>query len=614
MLRVIGRLAWRNLRARAGEALLLLFALCLSTTVLTLALAVNQTGNGAWDRLFQATHGPDVMVSAGYLPDTPDPNLTWARDRLAAIAAAPGVVAVRWRDGVSASGEVGGVSLNLDVEIRDPAPDSVDQPLVTGGQWLDGGDGVVLEDALASILHVQPGDTVTIAGLRLPVRGSAMAVTAFRYQPGKGATVWISRAVAARLTAAGVAGDRVLGIHLRLADPGAAQRFIEAHSTVASIPGQIEETLPDNRFLELDTWQLLRDHRHDDLDALGIALGVIGTLLAGLAVATAAVLVAGRMAAQTRLVGTLKAVGVTPRQVVGVLLAEYLALAGIATAVGLVAGTFLAPLLASAERTLYGAPEAPPITLARLGIVAAVGVAVVVLATLRPAVRGIRHSTVRSLAADVRPARRAGRLARLGEVLRLPPVAAIGLRSALRRPARTLIHTARLTLAVAMLIIGLRLNGGLRGMRTGLIRVAGQDPAAHAAQEALVTRILVLGVVASAVLMGLAAVNTVIIAVYAARDTARNHAIIRTLGATPRQTATSFVIAQLGAALLATAVGIPLGVIMFGVLDPTLAAAGLSPATYLLVALAIPVVYAGIVTIPARTLAARPITPLLTYE
>jgi putative ABC transport system permease protein len=41
--------------------------------------------------------------------------------------------------------------------------------------------------------------------------------------------------------------------------------------------------------------------------------------------------------------------------------------------------------------------------------------------------------------------------------------------------------------------------------------------------------------VGTTVLIAIAMVNTIIVAVFAARDTARNHAILRTIGATPRQ-------------------------------------------------------------------------------
>ena len=67
------------------------------------------------------------------------------------------------------------------------------------------------------------------------------------------------------------------------------------------------------------------------------------SLLGLLALASVALLVGGRMEQQTRRVGLLKAVGATPALVTAVLLAEQVALALVAAAVGLVIGRLAAP-------------------------------------------------------------------------------------------------------------------------------------------------------------------------------------------------------------------------------------------------------------------------------
>ena len=156
-------------------------------------------------------------------------------------------------------------------------------------------------------------------------------------------------------------------------------------------------------------------------------MAALAAIVVGLTIATAAILVAGRMAAQIRQVGTLKAVGVTPGQVTCVLLVEYLTVAFLATAVGLAAGTLLAPSLARLTATVavYGAQTAP-ITLSRAAIVVAVATSVVLLATVRPALRGVRRSTLHSLSSNSRPPHRAGRLMR-ALTTRLPLPLPIGL-------------------------------------------------------------------------------------------------------------------------------------------------------------------------------------------
>ncbi len=134
-----------------------------------------------------------------------------------------------------------------------------------------------------------------------------------------------------------------------------------------------------------------------------------GAWLAGLlAIASVAVLAGGRMAERTRRVGLLKAVGGTPGTVAVVLLAENLVLALLAAVAGLAIGWLTAPLAASPGAALVGTPGAPSLTLSDAGLVIAVALAVALAATLVPAIRAARTSTVSALA-DVSPRGPGGR-------------------------------------------------------------------------------------------------------------------------------------------------------------------------------------------------------------
>ena len=114
-------------------------------------------------------------------------------------------------------------------------------------------------------------------------------------------------------------------------------------------------------------------------------------LLGLLAVASVAVLVGGRMAEQIRRVGLLKAIGGTPGLVAAVLLAEYMLLSLIAAAAGLGVGWLVAPLLTKPGGGLLGTAGAPPLTIANVGVVVALALAVAVVATLVPAIRAATH-------------------------------------------------------------------------------------------------------------------------------------------------------------------------------------------------------------------------------
>ncbi|MFL6192297.1 MAG: ABC transporter permease [Actinomycetes bacterium] len=608
-LRLAARLARGNLRRRPAQALLLLLALTIATGVLGVAASVYGSADAPWDRVWRATRGFHVSLGVYHPPDEPGNHafVQELRGQAARLATAPGVVGVGgpWTH-LYGSIAVAGGEEDLTAEIRDPGPYEVDQPLVTSGRWLGEGGGVVLESGLAATLHAGPGDTVTIRGRPFPVRGVAATVSRGRFPLSRPAQVWVTPETARQLRDLGMT-EEGFELQLRLADPGDAAGFVAAHRP-------LEATDPSSSVISyLETWQRRRADSHSDIDILAGTLFAAGGLIAILTVATAAVLIAGRMATQVRQVGTLKAVGVTPRQIVLVLLVEHLAIAAGATVLGLGIGRLLAPRVAETSVTVLGTPEPPPLTWGRVAIVAAVAFTVVLLGTIRPALRGIRQSTLRSLVAGPRPPRRPGRLGRLAASLGLPLPGVLGLRSGWRRPGRLLVNAAGLLLGVAMIVVALALRDSL-----DLLSLRPAEPG-HAASDAAVAvlydQIRAVIFATAGLLLALATINAIIVATFAARDAARNHAVLRAVGATPRQTVIALVVSQLGACAVAVVVGIPLGLGLWSLMEGgDLPEVGVSTSSLLLVAVAVPVAFAAIVSVPARLLARQPVAPLLTYE
>jgi putative ABC transport system permease protein len=608
-LRLAARLARGNLRRRPAQALLLLLALTIATGVLGVAASVYGSADAPWDRVWRATRGFHVSLGVYHPPDEPGNRafVQELRGQAARLATAPGVVGVGgpWTH-LYGSIAVAGGEEDLTAEIRDPGPYEVDQPLVTSGRWLGEGGGVVLESGLAATLHAGPGDTVTIQGRPFPVRGVAATVSRGRFPLSRPAQVWVTPETARQLRDLGMT-EEGFELQLRLADPGDAAGFVAAHRP-------LEATDPSSSVISyLETWQQRRADSHSDIDILAGTLFAAGGLIAILTVATAAVLIAGRMATQVRQVGTLKAVGVTPRQIVLVLLVEHLAIAAGATVLGLGIGRLLAPRVAETSVTVLGTPEPPPLTWGRVAIVAAVAFTVVLLGTIRPALRGIRQSTLRSLVAGPRPPRRPGRLGRLAASLGLPLPGVLGLRSGWRRPGRLLVNAAGLLLGVAMIVVALALRDSL-----DLLSLRPAEPG-HAASDAAVAvlydQIRAVIFATAGLLLALATINAIIVATFAARDAARNHAVLRAVGATPRQTVIALVVSQLGACAVAVVVGIPLGLGLWSLMEGgDLPEVGVSTSSLLLVAVAVPVAFAAIVSVPARLLARQPVAPLLTYE
>jgi putative ABC transport system permease protein len=595
--RMIIGLAWRNVRYRPWQALLLLLALSVAATAITLALALVDVSGRSWDRVSQDTNGFHVEAGADISPDMSPAQRERVRAELSRLGDAPGVIAAGgpWL-GAQVDGEIGGTPVRLRVEVRDTGPAAVDQPLVTAGHWLDGREGVVLEDGFADAAGLQPGDTITIAGQPVPVRGAALTIDIGPYPTDQPALVWVSPATAAQL---GAAFDRgAYSLALRLADPDQAESFADAHPEVN------------------DTWQESKSEAVADIEDLAAVFGGLAIFLVALTIGTAVILVAGRMRAQIRQVGTLKAVGATPGQVTCVLLVEYVSVAFLATAVGLAVGSQLTPPLARITDVLavYGAHN-PPLTWPRAATAFAGAAAVVVVATVWPALRGVRRSTLRSLASNVRPPHRPGRLMRTISALPLPVPVWLGLRGANRRRGRFFANTLGLTGGVTLLITALALRTGVDALRQSGLSLEDPDPISRATTIASQDRVSSLGFTVAAFLLALALINATVAAVFSAQDHARSHAIMRTIGTTPRQSVTAFLVTQLAACLLACGLGIPLGILFYesiraGILDPI----GLSLLTYIAMTLTALTLYAIIAAIPARLLAQRPITPQLAYE
>ncbi len=228
-------------------------------------------------------------------------------------------------------------------------------------------------------------------------------------------------------------------------------------------------------------------------------------------------------------VGTLKAVGNTPRQIVLVLLVEHLADAAGAIAIGLGIGRLLAPRIA-ATSTVLGRPEPPPLTWTRLGDRRRGRVQRELPgATTRPALRGIRQSIAWSLAARLAAHEVAWPAGPLAAYLgpRCWASWAYGRRGG--APGRLLTNAAGLLLGVAMIVVALALRDSL-----GLLSLKLSEPG-HAAtppSPSSTTRSAV--ILATAGLLLVLATIVAIIVAHALRRRASPQGLRKFAGGRPR--------------------------------------------------------------------------------
>src|SRR3954447_14083541 len=308
---LVARLATRDLRRRASEAVLLLVAIAVASTTLTLGLLLHGETNHPYNQTRTATAGPDVVASV-----YPVPNATVSPAQLAALTAlnhAHGVIArsgpypVTWT-----TLRRGAYRLGAEVEGRDLAPAAVDQPKVTNGSWLRP-SGAVVERTFAQALGVHVGDTINLGGTTFQVDGIAVtaaftpypqlctggcALTTPQLRKTKPGLIWLTRADAQRQATDG----QILTYYdnLKLSDPATARAFADAHNAAATSPSP-----------SLQAWQEISAQDADLIHDEQTVMLVGSWLLAALAVATTIVLVGTRLSDQTHRVGLLKAVGGT---------------------------------------------------------------------------------------------------------------------------------------------------------------------------------------------------------------------------------------------------------------------------------------------------------------
>jgi putative ABC transport system permease protein len=378
-------------------------------------------------------------------------------------------------------------------------------------------------------------------------------------------------------------------------DPlGAAANEFAAATVKANVPTTV-----------LD-WSLIRsaDYRVIALDQKVLLLG--SWLLAMLAIASIAVLVGGRMAEQTHRVGLLKAVGGGPAFVAAVLISENLLLALAAAVIGLLAGAQLAPTLASPGQGLLGAAAAPPLTIGSIVLVVGVAIAVAAAATLAPALRGARTSTVHALNDPAHPPRRRQRVIAWSASLPVPLL--LGLRLVARRPRRTVLTATSLMIAVAMVVAALTVQRSIAvtdqsQAAVGFFFVSGVVQSAN--------RVLL---VLSVILVTLAAISTTFTAWAAVIDARIATALARALGATPRQISAGLTTAQLLPGLVAACAGIPAGLLLYEIAGGHLTDA-MPPLLWLLAVIpATLIAVAGVTWMPARIGARRPVAEVLRAE
>jgi putative ABC transport system permease protein len=262
-------------------------------------------------------------------------------------------------------------------------------------------------------------------------------------------------------------------------------------------------------------------------------------------------------------------------------------------------------LLTESSAGLIGSAGTPPMTMSTAGLVTAVALGVAVVATVAPAVRAARSSTVNALADAARPPHRTGWLIAISA--RLPVPLLLALRVAARRPRRVVLGVVSIAITVSGIVVALVLNAFLT---TQPLRY-------DDAQVELLRQVLLVVMV---VLLSLAAVNAIFITWATVLDNRHSSALARALGATPWEVSAALAAAQILPALVGAILGVfPGGLALFAAInaitggDPDRATLP-SPWQRLAVVAGTVIVVAALTAVPARLGGRRPVTETLQAE
>jgi ABC-type antimicrobial peptide transport system permease subunit len=620
---LVFRLAARDVRRHAAQAILLVVAIAAATATLTMAIAMNGvTTRSPYLTTRAATKGPDVVAY------TTSASQATKLARASGVASHSGPFPV-----VSATIRFDGRFNDVFAEGRSMTPAAVDQPLLTAGSWVRPGR-VVIERTFADALGVSVGGRVSLNGKSFAVAGIAVTAAQSPYPnlcngtlvgPTPAASrfsnacpssfnipmlslgggtyisdsddvgqIWMTEADAIGLTSkANPLTTYVL--NLKLTNPGDAPAFAYDRFTLTNSP-----TAP-----LFSTWE---GQEAEDAKLVQDGQGVLqpgAFLLALLAIASVAVLVGRRLSEYARRVGLLKAVGGTPSVVAATFLAENLILALFAAVVGLVAGWLVAPLITSPGAALVGAAGAAPISLGSVADVIGLALVVALAATLVPAIRASRGSTVAALNDVGRPPKRRGALVRISS--RLPIPALFGLRLVARRPRRSLLSAANVAVTTTGIVAVISFHAFADNALSGAVALTAgglSDPVINRDEQMLT--------VITVMLVTLAALNTVFTTWATVLDARHAAALMQALGARSRQVSTGLVVAQVLCALPGAILGVPLGVALFKL---AVKHGSLPPVTWLAAAvLGVLVATAAVTIVPARLGTRQPVAEILQSE
>jgi putative ABC transport system permease protein len=311
-----------DLDARRGQVLVVTAVIAGVVASLLLSATVLAGATNPWQGLFAQTRGAHIWLRLA--PGTD----------VGALAEINGVTALAGPYEYAAATLAQGPEQSpVGLRAMTPVMPAVGRLLVRQGSWLSRKipDGVVVEASFAEAVHVTTGSRLTLEGIdgsSVHVRVIGIADTSDQgfYPDQTPGQIWALRGVLNRVEPVSAHTEELVG--LRLASPGQTGLVVQQAVTQMGSPA----------VLGVSTWSEVEQSMARGDPLLGLLLALFGLIALGAAVLAIANAAGGRVLVQLQELATLKTLGFTPGQVVGVVLAEQAAIGVAGTIIGLAVG------------------------------------------------------------------------------------------------------------------------------------------------------------------------------------------------------------------------------------------------------------------------------------
>ncbi len=433
-----------NLRYGRLQSALILLTLLAAAALLAVALSTLHIAQGAYNRLFERTHGAHLWLDL-------DPGRLTATEAEQILAGLPGVEATTGLlPTMPAVLLAGGERLGNQLVREWPAETStVSRPWLVAGRAPEPGEqAMVLDRNVAAGHGIEVGQAVEVLA---PDGPHALTVVGLsvnsEFCPYPNCNPPRHFLAAGAMTALGLLPSPVSGLEAWMV----GLRLRQAEEWQATLHAA-EERLPAGSVTDWSLWTSTRrtaDASIQEQRVLLLTFSIVAGLAAGFLIANT---IAGSVRAQTRQIGLLKAVGFTRGQLALVYLTGYLGLALVASLVGVGLGSLAASLILRDLAAKFGE------SLARspLWIVLAVPASTLLLTalfTLWPVRRAAQMDAVQAIRIGTeRPRRRAASLPRTW------PSVALAVSDLLSRPLRSGLTALGLGMAALTLTAAVTLS------------------------------------------------------------------------------------------------------------------------------------------------------------